>query len=672
MTDSDIDLVTLEIIQEYFVSTVREMRVTMIRTAHSSIIYEGHDFSCALLDASGNLVAQSEDSPAHILPLPWQVREARAFFGGDLHPGDVILVNDPYTSGTHMNDVAMIVPHFCGDDLLGFICTRAHWGDVGGMTPGSISGEATEFHQEGLRIPFVKVHERGKPVDALLRLIFSNVRVPDEREGDFFAMLSCCNTAATRLDQLVSRFTFPAVTAVMRGLIDRAERRMRSAITAITPGTYYYEDYMDADLRTGNPVLLRVAITVDGDTLSIDFAGSSPQLAGPTNGSLAVAAMGSFVALKALLDPEGPINHGAFVPITVAAPEGSIVNVKPPGATGGYTEIRRRVESVVMGALARAVPRYVSGDIKGASNHTYIGSYNRARDRQTIFYEYPAGGTGGYNGHDGHHTLRAYDEGDFASIQPVESVEIEHALLVEACTLRPDSCGDGTYRGGLGMHREVRLLADEGKFSELSDRNILPPYGVCAGYAAAPNNFYVVRGEEVISPSPIPGKISGFPMVKGDIAVLQSGGGGGYGSPLERPVDKVLADLHEGIITEARAAERYGVIVRDGVLDAAATAEARAAGATGDRGLVVAGGEDTFRDGRRILRLSPATTDALGGSGALVEIVSDTGAPLRAWLEATDDVADDEVPLGTIARAILALDVGGTSRIRPLPGARPG
>ena len=256
---------------------------------------------------------------------------------------------------------------------------------------------------------------------------------------------------------------------------------MRQAIAAIPDGTYHYEDYLDSDNRTGNPVLLTVAVHVKGDSLELDFEGSSPQVAGPTNGSLAVTAMGSFVALKALLDPEGAINHGAFRPVTVKAPEGSIVNVQPPAPVGGYTEIRRRVESVVMGALARAVPKYVAGDIKGASNHTYIGSYNPTRQRETIFYEYPAGGTGGFLEHDGNHALRAYDEGDFASIQPAEAVEIEHALLIEDCSLREDSCGDGRHRGGLGMHREVRLLAESGKFSELSDRNIIPPYGVCGG-----------------------------------------------------------------------------------------------------------------------------------------------------------------------------------------------
>ena len=447
---------------------------------------------------------------------------------------------------------------------------------------------------------------------------------------------------------------------------------MRHAIAAIPDGTYHYEDYLDSDNRTGNPVLLTVAVHVKGDSLELDFEGSSPQVAGPTNGSLAVTAMGSFVALKALLDPEGAINHGAFRPVTVKAPLGSIVNVQPPGAVGGYTEIRRRVESVVMGALSRAVPKYAAGDIKGASNHTYIGSYNPTRQRETIFYEYPAGGTGGFLEHDGNHALRAYDEGDFASIQPAEAVEIEHALLIEDCSLREDSCGDGRHRGGLGMHREVRLLAESGKFSELSDRNIIPPYGVCGGHSAAPNHFYVVRNSETIAPSPIPGKISGFPMNKDDIAVLESAGGGGYGLALERDPEKVLADLREGFITEKKAAERYGVVIGQGKIDDAATKQKRAALVEASTKATVIEGRDVFQDGRRVCAFSPADARKLGGDGALIEMVSATGAPLRAWIKSDPEAKPGMLSLGPKARNILMISANEKVELRVLrQGVRP-
>ena len=663
----DVDLITLEVIQEYFVSTVREMRITMIRTAHSSIIYEGHDFSCAILNARGELVAQSEDSPAHIIPLPWQVREAIEHYGGDIYPGDVILVNDPYSSGTHMNDVAMIAPYFYDCQLFAFSVVRAHWGDVGGMTPGSISGEATEIFQEGLRIPFVKVHDRGQPNRALLDIIFSNVRVPEERDGDFHAMLACCHTAQQRLSELVGRFGSGGIASAMAMLLDRAEARMRDAIADVGDGTYAYEDYLDAD-RDGRPVLLRVSIVKDASGLRADFAGSAPQVKGPVNCSLAVTAMGTFVALKALFDPHGRINHGAFRPITVDAPKGTIVNAEYPAAAGGFTEMRRRVESVVMGAFSVAAPKYVAGDIKGASNHTYIGSVHPERKRMTIFYEYPAGGTGGFLEADGSDAMRAYDEGDFSSIQPAEAVEMEHALLVERCELRVDSCGDGRRRGGLGLRREVRLLADEGSFSELSDRNVIPPYGVCDGFAASPNRFTVRRGGEEILPSGVPGKVSGFALVKDDVVVMETAGGGGYGLSTEREVDRVLHDVTEGYITVARARQRYGVVIEDGAADPAATAACRCRlKAAAVRMRVRAVDEDENDRGRRVLALAAADINVLRvGDGMLVELVNPLGAPLRAWVRLSSETARGTAPLGPVGRRILGLADGDEIEVRKL------
>lgn len=662
------DVVTLELIQEYLISTVREMRVTMIRTAHSSIIYEGHDFSCALLDGKGNLVAQSEDNPAHVIPLNWQVREARDYFEGDLHEGDIILVNDPYTSGTHLNDLAMITPYFSGGELRAFAVTRAHWGDIGGMTPGSISGQATEIFQEGMRVPFVKIYERGQPVTSLMRLILSNVRVPDEREGDFHAMLSCSAIALRGLKEAEARFGEETLAQSLRAMIERAEKRMRAAIRVIPEGTYRFEDYLDSDNATGRPVLIKLAITAAADELILDFAGTSRQVPAPINASLAVTAVGVFSALKALLDPFGPINQGVFRPVEVRAPKGTILNVQYPGAVGGFSEIRRRVASTVMGALAATVPKNIAGDVKGTSNHTYIGSIDPRTGRQSIFYEYPSGGTGGYLEHDGNHTLRGYDEGDFPSIQPVEAVELEHPLLVERCELRAGSSGDGASRGGLGMRREIRLLAETGRFSELSDRNIVPPFGVRGGYASAPNRFVVLRDGLEIEPSPVPGKISGFPLIRNDIAVLESAGGGGYGDPLTRDVARVLDDVAEGIVTPQCARERYGVVLVGGACDERQTAALRAELKARRTAFVAVTCEaDQLATGKRVTPFAVEDVRRLGGAGALIEFVNLAGAPLRSWIEVSPEVKAGTVPLDAQARAILSISGGQPIEVRPLP-----
>jgi N-methylhydantoinase B len=665
---AEIDLITLEVVLEYFISTVREMGKTMIRTAHSSIIYEGHDFSCALLNADGELVAQSEGSPAHIIPLPWQVREALTYFNNELYPGDVVLVNDCFSSGTHMNDVAMIVPFFANGRRVAIIVARAHWGDVGGMTPGSISGRATEFFQEGLRIPFLKVFEKGKKAPGILELILSNVRVPEEREGDFYAMLACCHTAQQRLDGLVERFGVDLVEQIMVEHLARAERRMRQALSEIEPGSYAYEDYFDSDNQGGPPVPLRVKLDIAPGSIAADFAGSSRQVRGPINCSLAVTMMGAFVALKALLDPHGPINQGAFRPISVTAPKGTIVNADYPAATGGVSEVRRRVESVVMGALAMAAPQYIAGDIKGTANHSYISCAHPDHGRTTIFYEYPSGGTGGFLEHDGSDTIRAYDEGDFTSIQPVEAVEMEHGLRIERCELRADSCGDGKSRGGLGLRREIRILGEEGAFSELSDRNIVPPFGVCGGHAAAPNNFYVVRDGANIAPSDIPGKVSAFPLRKGDVVVFETAGGGGYGKAPERDSGKVLHDVLEGYVSPERARVRYGIVICDGKIDMGATQRERERIRNQEVRLRIEATEvDAYIDGRRVCHLSPSDMSRLGiPEDTLVELVNPRGAPLRAWAHSKGSLAKGSTLLGPIGRTALAQTPGDLVELRIL------
>jgi N-methylhydantoinase B len=661
---ASVDLVTVGLVQELLIATVREMRATMIKTAHSSVIYEGHDFSCAVLDGNGELVAQSEDSPAHIFPLTWQTREAVDHYGDSLYAGDVVFVNDPFTSGTHMNDVAMITPIFVGETRVAFAVVRGHWADIGGMAPGSVSGRATEIFQEGLRIPLVKVYEKGRRMQDILELIFANVRVPDESRGDFDAMLSCCHVARDRMLEVIERFGLEIVLASIHTILERDERRMREAISALAPGTYYYEDYFDSDALSGKAVLLRLAVTVEDDQLLFDFDGSSKQVQGPINCSLASTATATFTALKALLDPKSPISGGSFRPVGVVSPQGTITNAAWPAACGGFGEMRRRIESVTMGALAGVAPTYIAGDTKGTSNHVMIGSVHPGRGRTTVFYEWPAGGTGGFLENDGSHAMRAYDEGDFGSIMPAEAVELEHALLVERCELRQDSCGDGRHRGGLGLRREVRLLAPDGRLSVLSDRNVVPPFGVCGGGAAAPNRFRVRRGTAEFEPSELPGKVSGFALVQDDVVIMETAGGGGYGLPEERDLDAIAADLKAGYISKRQAQERYAVVFRDDAIDAAATQTQRRERALMRNMLrVEAVDEDSFSEGRRIFRLHPKVCHELGidtgaGRETLVELVNLRGAPLRGWVVSTDDVNENCIRAGPIAQRILRVSAG--------------
>src|SRR5688572_19807461 len=485
-----IDPITLEVLRETFVSTVREMRVTLVRTAYSSILYEGEDFSCVLMDGHAQIVAMSKghDHPLHIVPIAWSMRAVQEKFGDDIHPGDIFLHNDPYTGGTHLNDVAMIFPLFArgasgGDELFVFPVVRAHWGDVGGMSAGSLSGSATEIFQEGVRIPPIRVVERGRTNEAALDLIFSNMRGPREREGDFNAMIGTCRKAAERVGALAARYGAATVRAAVAELMDRAEARMRRAIRALPDGEYVYEAHLESGRQRLEPLSVRARVTVAGDTIGVDLTGTSPQTAGPTNVGPAMAPTGAFTIVKAFLDPGADVNSGAFRPLTVITPRGTIVNAESPAPCGGMVEVKYCVESAVMGALAPALDGKVAGDLKGGGNHCYVGGPHPRTGETFIFYEYPAGGTGGFDGGDGSNTVRTWTESDMTTLQPIEAVEQLYPVRIERLALREDSGGPGRWRGGLGLVREVRVLAPGARLSVLAEKAVLPPFGVCGGGA---------------------------------------------------------------------------------------------------------------------------------------------------------------------------------------------
>jgi N-methylhydantoinase B len=630
-----IDPITLEVIRESLVSTVREMRVTLVRTAYSSILYEGEDFSCVLMDGEAQIVAMSkgQDHPLHIVPIGWSMKAVREKFGDDIHPGDLFLHNDPYTGGTHLNDVALIQPLFAEGRLFVFPVVRAHWGDVGGMSPGSLSGGATEIFQEGVRIPPIRVVERGVPNEAALDLIFANMRGPRERRGDFQAMIGTCRKAADRVEALAARYGAGTVRAAVAELMDRAETRMRQAIRALPDGEYVYEAHLESGRERLEPLTVRARVAIAGDAITVDLTGTSPQTAGPTNVGPAMAPTGAFTIIKAFLDPGSDVNSGAFRPLTVITPPGTIVNAEPPAPCGGMVEVKYCVETAVQGALAQALEGRVAGDLKGGGNHCYVGGPDPRTGETFIFYEYPAGGTGAFEGGDGSNTVRTWTESDMTTLQPIEAIEQLYPVRVEATLLREDSGGPGRWRGGLGLTRAVRILAPATRLSVLAERAVLPPFGVCGGGAGATNRFWIRRDGLAVEPSPLPGKVSGFPVEPGDVLMMESSGGGGFGDPLERDPARVVADLAEGYVTPAAAEAVYGVVLAGGVVDPAATAARRAALRAGRLRVRLAAGAGLDAGRGRAVRLDTETARALGVSpGAVVELVNPRGAPLRAWL----------------------------------------
>lgn len=676
-----VDPITLEVLREAFVSIVREMRVTLVRTAYSSILYEGEDFSCVLMDGHAQIVAMSkgQDHPLHIVPIAWSMKAVAERFGDDIHPGDIFLHNDPYTGGTHLNDVAMVHPLFApaadgAQSLFVFPVVRAHWGDVGGMSPGSLSGGATEIFQEGVRIPPVKIVDRGRPNRAALDLLFANMRGPRERQGDFQAMIGTCAKAAERVEALAARYGSATVRAAVAELMDRAEARMRRAIRGLRPGEYVYEAHLESGRERLEPLTVRARVVVAGDEITVDLAGTSPQTAGPTNVGPAMAPTGAFTIVKAFLDPGADVNSGAFRPLTVITPPGTIVDARPPAPCGGMVEVKYCVESAVMGALAQALDGKVTGDLKGGGNHCYVGGPHPRTGETYIFYEYPAGGTGGFQGGDGSNAVRTWTESDMTTLQPIEAVEQLYPLRVERTALRDDSGGPGRWRGGLGLTRQVRVLAAGSRLSVLAEKAVLPPFGVCGGAAGATNRFGVARDGRAVEPSRLPGKVSGFPLEPGDVVVMETSGGGGFGDPLERDPALVAADVAEGYVSRAAAGTVYGVVLAGETVDGAATAARRAAlrAARPRVRLVGAPGLDGERG--RAIRLDRHTARRLGvEAGAVVELVNPRGAPLRAWVL---DVAAGDGPRAEVsatALRMLALPDGAEVDVRVVhSGALPG
>lgn len=645
-----IDPITMEVITEQLIAVVREMRATMIRTAYSMTIYEMKDFSCALFDERRRMVAQSEDLPAHVVPMPWSVEAILHDFEGDVHPGDVFLMNDAYRGGTHLNDVTMLYPIFDEEKLLLLAANRSHWDDVGGMTPGSMSGRATDVMQEGVRIPPIKVVEGGRPVRGALELLYANMRVPEERKGDFRAMLATCRIAERRTQELLRRHGTATVMECIERNIERTAERMRAHIRRVAKGTYYAEDYLEFfhDDKF-DPVQLRLALTVGDGNIHCDFAGSSAQVAGVVNASLAVSAAGVIVALKALFDPDDPINHGTFVPLRFSAPPATIVNAAPPVPCGAHAEIRRRTLSMAIAALAPALPDEIAGDMQGTSNHTLIGGTGDRSGRAWVFYEVPVGGSGAVREADGSSVFGTVDWAENQPILPVEAIEADYPLEVMREEILTDSCGHGERRGGYGLRLEIRLLNSRATFSLVSDRAIVPPYGVFGGSSGAPNTYWIERSGVAV-PLQTPGKASGIPIKANDVIVACTAGGGGYGNPLQRDPWLVASEVALGLLSPEAARRHYGIVTDlRGLLDTEATAALRATAARTPHRLQIVADADscTGELGRhRRFRLNPRTGLRLGaGPGDLVELLGAHPTPLRGWVEIDRGVARDSVPV---------------------------
>ena len=670
-----LDPITLEVLTQALIATVREMRATVCRTASSVAIYDAKDFSCGLFAPDSQVIAQSEDIGSHVVPMPWSVRAAMQKLGATLGEGDVILMNDPYAGGTHLNDVTIIYPVFRDGRLIFFPAVRAHWADVGGMVPGSMSGKATEIYQEGIRIPPLKIFEAGKTNQAALDLLLANMRVPDERLGDFQASLAACRVAEKRIHEICARYGVDTLLEAVRLDLDRAEARMRASIAAVPDGTSYYEDYLETFIGGRfEPLLLPLALTVKGDRMIADFTGASRQVPFPVNSTAAVSAAGVLITVKSIFDPQAPLNQGSFRPIEVITPPGTIVNVERPAPAGSHGEIRKRVIATMVGALAQMVPDKVAGDLCRTSFHNLIGGFDPRAGREWVHYEWSAGGNGAFAEDDGPSAIATIDWGDLVTVQSSEVIETRMPLLVESSRLAVDSGGPGTTRGGLSMQRSLRLLATDARYSLLSDGAVVPAFGVLGGFSGVPVAAWIERNGRKEDFS-TPGKVAGHPLGQGDAVIVRSAGGGGYGDPLDRDAGRVAADLNDGYISPAAAREIYGVVfdAAQGI-DAAATKALRQRLRQTRLGLDACLTAEVFETGavsrRRVWRLNPNDAAlAHVGEDDVVELDSGRAAPLRGWARLDASLRPGTVSIDARGLAILKAAEGEKLTLRRVRAA---
>ena len=443
------DPVTVELVRNALLTVIREMRADIVLTAFGSQIKEAEDFSCALMTATGELLGITEGTPVHLVPGTLAVRGIGEKFGDDIAPGDVFMVNDPYVLSSHLNDVAFLAPHFEDGAVCLWTAVRGHYLDIGGMTLGSISPVATDIHQEGLIIPFVKLYERGVPNEAVFDLMWANIRLADERALDVAAMLGAMRLAEDRLTHVIARFGWPAVVACARVILDRAEAAMRAAIHRLPDGEYAYRHFVESTRLPGVAHRINVRIAIAGDTATVDFTGSSPQVSEPVNGGEATGPGAAFIALKALLDPTTPFNGGSFRPVTVVAETGSILRASYPAACGCSSLAMYTGAVAVAGALAPAVGSAMCSHGSWGMTHTYVAGWDRASRREHSYFDMSTGGSAATADHDGYDATANFDKGDFGWFVATEVIESAFPTLrVERNELWTDSGGPGASRGG--------------------------------------------------------------------------------------------------------------------------------------------------------------------------------------------------------------------------------
>ncbi len=531
------DPIELEIFKHLYHSIAEEMGAALRRTAFSPNIKERRDYSCAVFDGDGEVVAMGDHMPVHLGSMPMSVRAA--IEATTMEPGDIVMLNDPFRGGTHLPDITLVAPVYVqsrrqsGPDF--YVASRAHHADVGGAYPGSM-GLCREIYQEGVRIPPVKLMKRGEMNRDVLSMLLNNVRTPEEREGDLSAQIAACHTGAERLRDICSRYGLQRAKQSAADLLNYSEDLMRAFLELIPDGEHQAEDFLDGDGISTNPVKIAVTIRFQAPTkarasrgrarhiATVDFTGSDPQVQGSINAVAAITYSACFYVFRCLLAEDVPATAGLMRPIEVIAPEGTIVNARPPAAVaGGNVETSQRIVDVLLRALAQAIPDRIPAAASGTMNNLTIGGIDPRTGNPFTYYETIAGGMGARpvkTGVSGVHTHMTNSLNT-----PAEALEYAYPLRVRAYSLRPGSGGKGKFHGGDGTVREIELLTDC-DVTLLADRRERGPWGLAGGASGAAGRTFVTRKDGSVQQ--MPGKFS-LRLQKGERIRIETPGGGGWG-----------------------------------------------------------------------------------------------------------------------------------------------
>jgi N-methylhydantoinase B len=562
LVDNAPDAIELEILKGAFQSVANEMALAVELAAYSLAITEGRDFSGSLYDSDGSLVSQGqEDLPVHVGTAQHTVRSVMQTIGVDqMKNGEVFIMNDPFLGGTHVNDVRLVMPVFDAGKIVAFLASTGHWTDVGGMVPGSFCQEGRECFQEGLRItPATIVDEHGDINHQLLQLIKANVRMPDESEGDLRAQIAACRAGYRRLVELIEKYGSETIRGGMAEIQNYAERMFRAEVAKLPDGEYRWEEYVDEDFYTGEPKGVRLRLVISGEELLYDFSDSDDAALCSINTTFIGTFAAVFVAAKAIY-PDIPFNAGIMRSIEIKTVPNSIVDARPPTAVGGFGATSwEKICGCCLGVFSHFAP---DRTIAGSYNliNTYFGGYNEASGKNYVCYVWSEGGAGGTARQDGPSAMQSFFNSSTRNI-PVEILERSAPIMIERYELLQDSAGAGKNRGGMGTTRVVRLLGPDALLSIAGDRHRFAASGLEGGSDSTTQGV-ILETLDGIS-TDLGACTSNHPLRRGEMIDIRSMGGAGFGPPLERKPEAILADVRNEYTSIAKAFDDYGVVIRE-------------------------------------------------------------------------------------------------------------